>query len=191
MFISADSKEQRMKKLTKKGFTLIELMIVVAIVGILAVLAVFGVRKYITNAKTAEARNSVGAIAKNASHSYEKEFGSTAILAAGTSATSARLLCGSATLTPGAAPTGVKYQSSAANWTQGTQTSGWQCLKFTMTEPQYYAYNYTSDMTTNFSALAHGNLDGNATTSQFSLSGAVEQNFVKIAPNIAELNPDE
>ena len=40
----------------KQGFTLIELMIVVAIVGILAVLAVYGVRKYLATAKTAEAR---------------------------------------------------------------------------------------------------------------------------------------
>ena len=41
-------------------------MIVVAIVGILAVLAVYGVRKYIANSKTTEARNALGQIAKDA-----------------------------------------------------------------------------------------------------------------------------
>jgi type IV pilus assembly protein PilA len=33
-------------------------MIVVAIVGVLAALAIYGVRRYILNSKTAEARNS-------------------------------------------------------------------------------------------------------------------------------------
>ena len=49
-----------------KGFTLIELMVVVAIVGVLAVLAIVGVRRYLSHSKSAEARNSLGALGKAA-----------------------------------------------------------------------------------------------------------------------------
>ena len=58
---------------SEKGFTLIELMIVVAIVGVLAVLAVYGVRKYIANAKTAEAKNALGQIGKDAVSAFDGE----------------------------------------------------------------------------------------------------------------------
>ncbi len=65
---------RRMLGMTRAGFTLIELMIVVAIIGVLAVLAVFGVRRYIANAKAAEARNTVARIAQSTLASYEFEW---------------------------------------------------------------------------------------------------------------------
>jgi type IV pilus assembly protein PilA len=60
---------------TSRGFTLVELMIVIVIVGVLAVLAVVGFRKLIGEARGTEANHMLNAI-RVAQESYHAETGS-------------------------------------------------------------------------------------------------------------------
>lgn len=59
--------------MNKKGFTLIDLMIVVAIIGILATVAVPGFMQYIKSPKTSEAKTNLKAIADGAISYFEAE----------------------------------------------------------------------------------------------------------------------
>lgn len=171
-------------------------MIVVAIIGVLAVLAIYGVRKYIANAKTAEARNSLGQIAKDAAVAAEREKGTGAVIAVGSTSALMRAFCSSATAAvPVAVPQAQKYQSSIGDWNAGDSSTGWACLKFSLEEPQYYQYTYNTGNTSAFNgtflASAYGDLNGNGLYSTFQVSAAAYSGAVAISPNITEVNPEE
>src|SRR5450432_116572 len=186
-----------------RGFTLVELMIVVAIVGILAALAIFGVKKYLTNAKTAEARNALGEIGRDATAAWSRNLMAGAVLADKGTVAGANQLCISA-----AAPVpatmaevqGKKYQSSTAagqDFNAGAYDTGWTCLKFAMQEPQYYQYAYTAVPSTgpsvgSYTAVAQGDLNGDGTVfSTFTLNASIRNGSVVVAPALVEVNPDE
>jgi len=196
---------RRWAKKGSQGFTLIELMIVVAIVGILAVLAVYGVRKYLANAKTAEARNSLGQMGKDQTAEYEQESMAGATLAAGATAGVSRQLCttpGQSVPATAASIKGQKYQSSqvvGADWSFDAATAGkgFACLRFAMDAPQYYMYNFTTTNGTAASgtwvATAQGDLNGDGVLSTFTLDGIIQPTTMtfSLAPNLKEVEPEE
>lgn len=124
----------------RKGFTLIELMIVVAIIGILAAVAIPGFMTYIKNSKTSEAKTNLDAIKKGALAYYEAEhYDST-----GMTAVSKQYPYSNSTLIKvGAQPTaktiGQKQSPVAVDF--GAMND----LSFKLTSPFYYSYAYIAD----------------------------------------------
>ena len=154
----------------KKGFTLIELMIVVAILGILAAIAIPAFMKYIKRSKTSEAHVNVGKICDGASAFYQKDQydGNGDPIPVGSKA----FPTGPADTHGTATPQGVKVGPTATNFT----LQAWQDLSFSITEPTYYRYNYTnagSGTGSTFTVVATGDLDGDTDVSTFTREGDV------------------
>jgi type IV pilus assembly protein PilA len=130
----------------RRAFTLVELMIVVAIIGLLAALAVQAVARYLGAAKASEAKNGVGQISRAAHAAYEDELQGAQLLAeGGTSIQAIHRLCGSAAPVPSTVPEGKKYQPSSADgsdFKKGDAATGWPCLRFEIYQPIYYQYSY-------------------------------------------------
>jgi type IV pilus assembly protein PilA len=156
----------------------------VVLMATLGVLAIFGVRKYIANAKIAEARNSLGQLGKDAAAAYEA---SASVPGKGT-------LCASAS-TPVPANekmvSGKKYQSSAGDWeVDAPRKAGFACLKVSMMEPQYFQYNYESGGG-KMKASARGDLNGDGVFSRFELQGETLSGVFVVAPALMETHAEE
>ena len=137
----------KLTKLKEKGFTLIELMIVVAIIGILAAVAIPAFMDYMKKSKKTEASLQLNKIAKNSKAYF---------------ITNARYSTIDAAKEPGTTPCGNKVQGS---W----GAAGWMELDFQVDEPGLFSYEYTGG-TSSATAFAYGDLDCDGTEVTYTLT---------------------
>ena len=187
------------KRFDRRGFTLVELMIVVAVIGVLAALAIYGVRRHLASAKTVEAKNTIGAICRGSAQAYERVATAAEVLGEGAAGQQAvHALCRSSTKVPASPPAAKKYQPKTTDgddFQGGDGTTGWQCLKVVMLSPIYYSYQYTGPAgarlgppaaapATGFEANAQGDLNGDGKPSTFARGGDVRNGDVVLATEI-------
>nr|WP_049949517.1 prepilin-type N-terminal cleavage/methylation domain-containing protein [Sorangium cellulosum] len=189
----------------RRGFTLVEVMLVGGLVALLAALATQGVSKYLVLATSAEAKQTIGGIARAVVASADR-------LQARSDGAAAQPLCRDAVTVPNAfyRVQGVKYQPDprpGVDYNTGSPTAGWLCLGFEVSHPQSYQYRYRlggSPMPVSvnhfpedvpldrrWAAYARGDLDADGTHAWFALDGYMKDGQVVFASAVGSIDPDE
>jgi prepilin-type N-terminal cleavage/methylation domain-containing protein len=176
------------RRVAQRGFTLIELMIVVAIIGILAAVAIPAFMKYIKKAKSTEATTHVQKIYQGArvywmdrtvaegqivadSSQFPTSDGAFSDNGAGLTAPLDCCIMGAGA--ERCAPDPTRWD------TGGPGGLAWKALKFSMDDPHYYAYAYdvvnvAGGQGSEFTAIAVGDLDCDTVFSRFSMYGVID-----------------
>ena len=165
-----------MKK--RAGFTLIELMIVVAIIGILAAVAIPAFLDYMKRSRETEAREQLQAIGKKQKTLYGDNgsftIGTGALLPAGGGGPGGNCCGGKGgTVTNPGATIINKCSADPASF-RSDSTWGTNGMNFAVGEESSYQYTYSATASTAFSAYAIGDTDCDGTSAVFTLLGTLD-----------------
>jgi type IV pilus assembly protein PilA len=185
---------QRLLK-NRRGFTLIELMIVVAIIGVLAAIAIPAFINYVRRSKTSEAGSNLKSLFTGAQAYYGRENWMQGVVAEGAGAVAAAY-CTVANGTTMNAPSANK---TVLDWMTEPGRTSFEALNTQPSDPVYYQYSILAgapDMCGGapsnlnvYTFQAVGNLDGDATNSLFEISvGSNTNNDLYRSPGIFTQN---
>jgi type IV pilus assembly protein PilA len=197
---SPGEKELNMNKLLskKEGFTLIELMIVVAIIGILAAIAIPAFINYVKRSKTSEASANLKAMFEGAATYYDAENWPGGVPVPGAAA-AAVTHCTVASAFTQRVPDEAKF---VTKWPNEPGIATWRAINFAPADGIYFRYTVTNSTAggCGLGALtpsvytfdANGDLDGDATFSTFRMEAATnDDNVLYRSPGIQQISPLE
>lgn len=154
------------------GFTLVELMVVVAIIGVLASVAVIAFGRYVKRARVTEAAPNLKKIFDGARGYYEK-----GPVIRRNNKVLKHKFPNNTSLTPGVRcckqTSGACTDAGGTNWAHAT----WQVIGFEISDPHRFRYRFRQsgrDQNAKFTAGAYADLDCDNQRSTFERTGTVD-----------------